>query len=173
MRGYRHLRLSGLGLFALDPATDMVPGYPYVFHFKSTNWLALAPDRIQETVAADSNFHNPVAGEEPGGFQVRFIYTGISALVADAGLEMQHVISDRGANGVGHFSSLYFFAAEGGPADAQPVDAAPSSNPGDVGGAGDSGGGSDSGFSWGGLIAGMGVGGTVAVGAGLLWLFKK
>lgn len=108
--------LSGLGLNAINLQGPMVNGFPYVFHF---SWGGLGvgvdPNSIASTIAADTNFANPVAAQESGGMQVSFTYAGISSTVANAGAEMQTVINDN-LTMQSTFTTLAFYAAEGGPA---------------------------------------------------------
>jgi hypothetical protein len=119
----RMARLSGLGLNAIDLSSNMVRGAQYVFHFQKTGVTLGVTDMtaLAQTVAADSNFNNVSATDEPNGFQVRFIYNGISSTVGAAGGEMQKVINDRSANGIGVFASAFFTAAEGGPSQTPPT----------------------------------------------------
>jgi hypothetical protein len=188
-------RLSGLGSI-LSSATQMVNGAQYTFHFKKTGVTLGTTDMgaLAATVAADGNFLTPVASDEPNGFQIRFIYNGPGTTgsdnVGNMGAEMQKVINDKNANGIGVFSQALFSSAEGGPlltgGSGTPVFVGPdgivrdasgnvissnTSNPGDQ--SNNNNGGSS--FSWPAFLEGMGlsVGVGTALAAGLAFLIFR
>ncbi len=159
--------LGALGLNRIDINSKMEIGAPYVFHFSNSSWFTISPNTIGAVIATDSNFGTPVVSPEPGGFQVRFIYSGRGSAVGDAGIEMQNVIQSHSFNGAGLFDTLYFVAAEGGPADDSPSGVNPTSPPGTSDGSGDSGSGV------GNFLTGLGVGGTLATIAVVVWALRN
>lgn len=111
--------LSGLGLNAINLQGLIVSGYPYVFHF---SWGGLGvgvdPNSLASTIAADTNFANPVVAQESGGMQVSFTFNGqvgSASTVGSYGAEMQNVINNNDTMQA-TFTTLNFYAAEGGPA---------------------------------------------------------
>ena len=173
-------RLSGLGLNSINLQGQMVNGFPYVFHF---SWGALGigidPGSIAATIAADSNFANPVAAAESGGMQVAFTYAGQGSTVANAGAEMQSVINNN-PQMLGFVTTLNFYAAEGGPATqitaSQPVTItapngtvtalAPTSAPGVAPSS------LTSSFDLSNFLSGLGTGGAIALAVGAIFLLK-
>lgn len=161
MRTYRQIRrdhkaLAGLGFYGLNTNAQMISGQPYVFHFKYGG-AGIAPgmDAISQTVAADSNFLNPVATAESGGVQVQFTYAGQGSTIGAAAGEMQDVINNWSL--MGFWNGLYFVAAEGGSADA------PTTPPGQNESS------FFSGSTLGNTLLGAGIGGALAiVGVGIL-----
>lgn len=100
---------------------DMVQGQGYTFHFKYGGWLAgaVSPDGLQSAVAADSNFASPTVVINCSGslfkanrVSISFVYAGQGSTVANAGAEMQNVISNFWVAGIG--TSLIFDGAETG-----------------------------------------------------------